>query len=77
MDYDETAEKVAVQGFAMAKAMNAETILLHIISEQPVYYSSYVYMREWRVDILGDLEKSVHEFLEKAKKSLGEIQFRL
>jgi len=72
MDYDETAEKVAVQGFAMAKAMNAETILLHIISEQPVYYSSYVYMREWRVDILGDLEKSVHEFLEKAKKSLGD-----
>jgi nucleotide-binding universal stress UspA family protein len=72
LDYDETAEKVAVQGFAMAKAMNAETILLHIISEQPVYYSSYAYMREWRVDILGDLEKSVHEFLNKVKKSLGD-----
>ena len=29
-------------------------------------------MREWRVDIMEDLEKSVREFLEKAKKSLGD-----
>ena len=72
MDYDETSQKVAEQGFAMAKAINAEIILLHVISEQLVYYSSYTYMREWRVDIMGDLEKSVREFLEKAKKSLGD-----
>jgi nucleotide-binding universal stress UspA family protein len=72
MDYDETSQKVAEYGFAMAKAMKAEVVLLHVISEQPVYYSSYAYMREWRVDIMGDLEKSVREFLGKAKKSLGD-----
>jgi len=72
MDYDETSHKVAEQGFALAKAMNAEVILMHVISEQPIYYSSYAYMREWRVDIMGDLEKSVHEFLDKAKKNLGD-----
>lgn len=72
LDYDETSQIVAEQGFSIAKAMNAEVILLHVISEQPVYYSSYSYMREWRVDMLGDLEKSVREFLEKAKKGLGD-----
>ena len=77
LDYDETSQKVAEQGFAMAKAMNAKVILLHIISEQPVYYSSYAYMREWRVDIMGDLEKSVHEFMEKAKKSLGDDSIQI
>ena len=72
MDYDETSQKVAEVGFSMAKAMNAETILLHVISEQPVYYSTYTYMRELRVDILGDLKKSTQEFLDKSKKHLGD-----
>jgi len=72
MDYDETSQKVAEVGFSMAKAMNADTILLHVISEQPVYYSTYTYMRELRVDILGDLKKSTQEFLDKSKKYLGD-----
>ena len=72
MDYDETSQKVAEVGFSMAKAMNAETILLHVISEQSVYYSTYTYMRELRVDILGDLKKSTQEFLDKTKKHLGD-----
>ena len=72
MDYDETSQKVAEVGFSMALAMNAETILMHVISEQPVYYSTYTYMRELRVDILDDLKKSTQEFLNKAKKHLGD-----
>ena len=72
MDYDETSQKVAEVGFSMAKAMNAEIILLHVISEQPIYYSTYTYMRELRVDILGDLKKSTQIFLDKTKKYLGD-----
>ena len=72
MDYDETSQKVAEVGFSMAKAMNAETILLHVISEQSVYYSTYTYMRELRVDILGDLKISTQKFLDKTKKYLGD-----
>jgi nucleotide-binding universal stress UspA family protein len=72
MDYDETSQKVAEVGFSMALAMNAETILMHVISEQPVYYSTYTYMREFHVDILTDLKKSTQEFLNKAKKHLGD-----
>ena len=71
MDYDQTSQKVAETGFSMANAMNAETILMHVISEQPVYYSAYTYMRELRVDILGDLKVSTQEFLNKTKKLLG------
>ena len=72
IDYDETSQKVAEQGFSIAQAMNAETILLHIISEQPVYYSGYAYMRELRVDIMDDLQKSTQKFLDKVKKHLGD-----
>ena len=72
MDYDETSQKVAETGYSMAQALNAEMILLHVISEHPVYYSTYTYMRELRVDILVDLKKSIHAFLDKAKKYLGD-----
>ena len=72
MDYDQTSQKVAEIGFSMATAMNAETILMHVISEQPVYYSAYTYMRELKVDILADLKISTQEFLNKTKKLLGD-----
>jgi nucleotide-binding universal stress UspA family protein len=72
MDYDETSQKVAETGFSLAKEMNAETVLLHVISENPVYYSSYMYMRELKVDIFSDLKKSTQEFLDKTKKHLGD-----
>ena len=72
MDYDETSQKVAEVGFSMAKALHAVTILLHVISEQPVYYSTYTYMRELRVDILEDLKKSTQAYLDKTKKYLGD-----
>jgi len=72
MDYDETSKKVAEQGFSMAQAMNAEVILLHVISEQPVYYSEYSYMRDLQVDFTGDLEDSTQRFLDKTKKHLGD-----
>jgi nucleotide-binding universal stress UspA family protein len=72
LDYDETAQKVAEVGFALAQAMNAETILLHVISEQPIYYSSYSYMRELSVNVLGDIKVSTQQFLDKTKKHLGD-----
>jgi len=72
LDYDETSQKVAEAGFSLAKTMNADSVLLHVISENPVYYSSYLYMRELRVDILTDLKKSTQDFLDKTKKHRGE-----
>jgi nucleotide-binding universal stress UspA family protein len=72
LDYDETALKVADEGYLMANAMNAETILLHVISEQLVYYSGYSYMHKFQVEVLNDLHKSTREFLHKAKEHLAD-----
>ena len=72
MDYDESSQKVAEQGFNLAKTMKAEIILVHVIAELPIYYSTYNYMSELRVDFMGDLKKSSQDFLDKAKKLLGD-----
>jgi len=72
LDYDATSTKVAEAGFSMAQAMHAETVLLHVINELPVYYSAYTYNHEFRVDMLGDLRITTQKFLDKAKKHLGD-----
>ena len=72
MDYDVTSKKVAEAGYSLAQSMNAETILLHVISELPVYYSESNYTHEFKADMLGDLNKTTQTFLDKAKKHLGD-----
>jgi nucleotide-binding universal stress UspA family protein len=42
LDYDPTSQKVAEIGYSTAKAMNAEVILLHVITD-PEHYSSSEY----------------------------------
>jgi nucleotide-binding universal stress UspA family protein len=82
LDYDPTAQKVAELGFSMAKAMNAEVILLHVISD-PVYYSSteyspimgftgYMNMDPLQLDSTDGLKKASRHFLEKSKNHLGD-----
>lgn len=39
LDYDPSAKKVAEKGYSIAKAMNAEVILLHVIADT-AYYST-------------------------------------
>ena len=82
LDYNPTAQKVAEVGFSMAKAMNAEVILLHVLSN-PTYYSSieyspimgftgYVNMDPSQLDIVEELKKSSQHFLDKTKQHLGD-----
>ena len=42
IDYAPNAEHIAEKGYALAKALQAKVILLHVVSE-PVYYASNVY----------------------------------
>ena len=72
MDYDITSKKVAEEGYSLAQSMNAEAILLHVISELPVYYSESNYTHEFKVDMMDDLNKTTQAFLDKAKKHLGD-----
>jgi len=89
LDYDKSAQKVAAAGYEMAKAMNAEIVLLHVISD-PVYYSSVEYSPIMGLtDSLGvdplkfegtDRLKEVSQhFLDNTKKNLGDetIQTKL
>ena len=72
LDYDVTSKKVAEEGYLLAQSMNAESILLHVISELPVYYSESNYNHEYKVDMLDDLNKTTQIFLDKAKKHLND-----
>ena len=72
LDYDIISKKVAEEGYSLAQSMNAETILLHVISELPVYYSESNYNHEYKVDMLDDLNKTTQVFLDKTKKHLND-----
>jgi nucleotide-binding universal stress UspA family protein len=82
IDYDPTAQKVAEVGFLMAKAMKAEVILLHVISD-PVYYSSVEYSpimgfngfmetAQIQLNSVDSLKKASQLFLDKSKEHLGD-----
>jgi len=82
LDYDPTAKKVAEEGFAMAKAMNAQIVLMHVLSD-PVYYSSmeyspimgyngYMEMGTLQPDTILGLRKATQQFLDKSKHHLGD-----
>ena len=82
LDYDPTAQKIAEAGYAFAKAMNAQVILLHVIAD-PEYYSlteyspimgftGYMDMNPSQLDIIKGLKKSSHEFLDKTKNYLDD-----
>jgi len=79
LDYNPTAQKVAEAGYSLAKAMDAEVALLHIISD-PVYYSSLEYspimgfsgfMDAGSMQLTAeDLSKASVQFLNKVKHHL-------
>ena len=40
LDYNPTAQKVAETGFSLAKSMNAEVTLLHVLTDPVLYRTS-------------------------------------
>jgi len=81
MDYDPTAQKIAEAGNDLAKAMGAEVILLHVISD-PVYYATrdyspimgfngYMDMGSVQLESIDGLKLASFDFLDKIKKHLG------
>lgn len=82
LDYNPTAQKVAETGFLMAKSMNAEVILLHVITD-PVFYASsgyspimgfsgYVNVGPMQLDSIQGLKNASLEFLDKSRQHLGD-----
>jgi nucleotide-binding universal stress UspA family protein len=86
LDYNPTAKKVAETGFSMAKSMNAEIILLHVISD-PIYYSSPEYspimgfndnfvLGAMQYNNVDELKKASQYFLDKFKQNLGDANIK-
>ena len=86
LDYNPTAQKVAEVGFSMAKSMNAEVILLHVITD-PVFYSTagyspitgftgYEYNGAVQLDSVEGLKNATLQYLDKSKQHLGDKTIR-
>jgi nucleotide-binding universal stress UspA family protein len=82
LDYNPTAQKVAEVGFSMAKSMNAEVILLHVITD-PVFYASagyspimgfsgYIDVGPLQLDSIQGLKEASLQYLDKSKQHLGD-----
>ena len=82
LDYDPTAQKIAEAGYSLAKAMQADVYLLHVISD-PVYYASreyspimgfngYMDMSSIQKDTADGLIEASKHYLEQTKKHLND-----
>jgi nucleotide-binding universal stress UspA family protein len=82
LDYDPVAQIIAETGYALAKSMNAQVILLHVVSDA-AYYSSLNYspimgfdsfsnLDIIQTDAVEELKKAAQEYLNKSKQHLGD-----
>lgn len=82
LDYNPTAQKVAEVGFSMAQAMNAEVILLHVITD-PVFYSTsgfspimgfegFMDVGPIQLESIEGLRNASLLYLDKTKQHLGD-----
>ena len=80
LDYSPSATQVAEAGYELAKSMNADTILLHVVGN-PTHYSSSVYapimgyggfvnLDFLDAKIIGLITNESHVYLEHVKKHL-------
>lgn len=82
LDYDPTAKKVAEIGFSLGKSMEAEIILLHVISDPAYYYSTenitimgFAGEKDvipLKLDSDDALKKIAQHFLDKSKHHLDD-----
>lgn len=82
LDYDPTAQKVAETGFSLAKSMNAEVVLLHVITDPVLYnsmeyspimgFSGYLDVSPVQLDSIQGLRDASLEYLNKTRQHLGD-----
>jgi nucleotide-binding universal stress UspA family protein len=86
IDYHPTAEKVAIYGHTIAKALGGNVVLLHVLAD-PFYYSSSVYdpimgfggysdLSMTPISITDELEQSTHQYLNKIKIFLEDDEIK-
>jgi len=82
IDYNPTAQNIAEIGYSLAKSMNAEITLLHVVADY-TYYSSLDYspimgfdsfsnLGVLQTNTVVELQNAARDYLEKTKKFLGD-----
>jgi nucleotide-binding universal stress UspA family protein len=82
IDYNPTAQDVAKKGNELAKSMNAEVILLHVVADY-TYYSSLDYspimgfdsfsnLGVLQTNTVTELQNAAQDYLNKTKRFLGD-----
>lgn len=82
LDYNPTAQKVAEQGFSLAKTMGAEVILLHVSTDAAYYtsteyspimgFSGYMDVSQILLGTVDGLKSASQHFLDKTKQHLDD-----
>jgi nucleotide-binding universal stress UspA family protein len=82
LDYNPTAQKVAETGYSLAKALDAEVTLLHVLSDPVFYatsdfspvmgYNGYVDVSPTVLDSVQGLKDASLEYLDKTRQHLGD-----
>lgn len=82
VDYDPTAKKVAEKGLELAKSMNAEVVLLHVVSNVAYYstleaspimgFNEFNYTDFTQLIDVDGVKKAAQYYLDKLKHHLGD-----
>jgi nucleotide-binding universal stress UspA family protein len=82
LDYDPTAKEVAETGYSIAKSMNAEVVLLHVISNLEHYqptrhirvmgFAGLADKVPLNLDNIDELKKVAQQFLNKTKQHIDD-----
>lgn len=82
LDYNPTAQKIAETGYELAKSMNAQVVLLHVVADYTYYsaldyspvmgFDSFSNLGAIQTNTVIELQKAANEFLEKSKTHLGD-----
>lgn len=82
VDYDPSAEKVAESGYSLAKSINAEVVMLFVISDQAFYSTAeaipmagvgaYLGTIPMQFENIESLRTGAKELLGKIKNALGD-----
>jgi nucleotide-binding universal stress UspA family protein len=82
LDYNPTAQKVAEKGYTLAKSLNAEVILLHVITNLTFYatsdfspimgYSGFVDVSPTMLESVDALKNASLQYLDKTRQHLAD-----
>lgn len=86
IDYNPTAQNIAQTGYSLAKSMNAEVTLLHVVADY-TYYSSLDYspilgfdsfsnLGMIQTNTVAELQTAAGDYLQKMKDFLGDVTIK-